>query len=70
MNLPTQRRGIEPPNFRSHEFRDAALALVQITGCTLALCRQELFSAEGDMDHAYAALLERKAGAVTPQVLH
>lgn len=48
-------------DFRSQAFRDAALMLVQTTGCSLMLCRQELFIAEADMEQAYEALVARKA---------
>ena len=54
---------VEGWDFRSPRFRDQALALARMTGCTLALCRQELFIAEGDAVEAYMVLEERH-GAV------
>lgn len=57
-------------DFRSQGFRAAALLLVQISGCSLMLCRQELFIAEGDMEEALAALLARKAAAPKEPVWH
>ena len=47
-------------DFRSVRFRDQAKALARMTGCPLALCRQELFIAEGDAVEAYMVLEERK----------
>lgn len=70
MNLPTQYCAIEPFDFRSPLFRDTALMLVQTTGCSLVLCRQELFIAEGDTELAYGALMARRASADVEQLAH
>ena len=43
-------------DFRSRRFAVDALALARLTGCTLELCRQELFIAEGDAAEACAVL--------------
>ena len=70
MKFPTQYRPTESLDFRSQAFKDAAQALVQSTGCTLLLCRQELFIAEGDAENCYLALLAHKSAAVCRQVVH
>lgn len=57
-------------DFRSPAFCASAYALVQSTGCALGLCRQELFIADGDAEHAYAALITQKSGADHCLVLH
>ena len=44
--------------------------LVQITSCSLVLCRQELFIAEGDREQAFAALMAHKAVAAVDTALH
>lgn len=61
LKLPTQYCRMESMDFRSQAFSDAALMLVQTTGCSLMLCRQELFIAETDMEQAYEVLVARKA---------
>ena len=43
-------------DFRSRRFAVDARALVRLTGCTLDLCRQELFIAEGDAAEACEVL--------------
>ena len=70
MKLQTQYGATPPLDFRSQAFRNAALMLVQTTRCSLVLCRQELFIAEGDMAQARAALLARAAIAVADPILH
>ena len=70
LKLPTHYGAIEPLDFRSQGFCEAAVILVQWTGCSLMLCRQELFIAEGDMEQAYATLLARKAAATANRSLH
>jgi hypothetical protein len=60
----------EPPDFRSPAFRDAAHDLVQSTGCTLVLCRQELFMAEGNAEDAYEALMTYKSCGSYIPLLH
>lgn len=45
-----------PFDFRSPRFVMDARALQRLTGCPLALCRQELFIAEGDALEAYQSL--------------
>ena len=57
-------------DFRSPVFRDAAHYLVQSTGCALLLCRQELFIAEGDAEHAYMALIASRSATDHGPVLH
>lgn len=57
-------------DFRSDRFRDQALALARMTGCPLALCRQELFIAEGDAAEAYMVLEERHRGAAADLAPH
>ncbi|MEO8859293.1 MAG: hypothetical protein ABI343_20095, partial [Burkholderiaceae bacterium] len=66
--LPRSAR--QPMDFRSMAFRDDAEQLVQTTGCTLTLCRQELFIAEGDIEEARRVLVERKPAAATIAPLH
>ncbi len=46
-----------PFDFRSQEFCDAAERLMRVSGCSLVLCRQELFIAWGDVAQAHTALL-------------
>ena len=58
---PTQYCRMESMDFRSQAFSDAALLLVQTTGCSLMVCRQELFIAETDMEQAYEVLVARRA---------
>ena len=70
MNLPKQYCAIAPFDFRSPLFRDAALMLVQTTGCSLLLCRQELFIAEGDVAQAYATLSAARSACVEVSALH
>ena len=70
MKFPTRYRLAEPLDFRSQAFNDTALLLMQSTGCTLLLCRQELFIAEGDAENCYLALLAHKSAAVCRQVVH
>ncbi len=70
MKFPTQYRAAEPMDFRSAAFCASALALVQSTGCALLLCRQELFIAEGDAEHAYMALITHKSGTDHSPLLH
>lgn len=60
LKLPTQYCATPPLDFRSQAFHDAAVILAQTTGCSLMLCRQELFIAEGDIVQAGAGLLARK----------
>lgn len=54
----------DPPwfDFRSPQFQRDAQALARATGRSLALCRQELFIAEGCVDEARAVL-----DSLTPQ---
>jgi len=59
MQQITDDSGATVWDFRSPRFRDQALALSRMTGCALALCRQELFIAEGDAVEAYLALEAR-----------
>ena len=70
LKLPTQHCAAPPWDFRSEEFRAAALILVQTTGCSLMLCRQELFIAEGDMEQAHAVLVGATAVAAGREPLH
>jgi len=70
LKFPTRYRLAEPLDFRSRAFNDTALALMQSTGCTLLLCRQELFIAEGDAENSYLALLAQKSAAACRQILH
>lgn len=70
MKFPTQYRAAESPDFRSQAFSDAAQALMQSTGCTLQLCRQELFIAEGDAENSYLALIAHNSAIACRQRLH
>jgi hypothetical protein len=70
LKLSTHSRSAEAQDFRSAAFRDAAHTLVQRTGCALMLCRQELFVAEGDAEHAYVALMSYKSSGDTVPLLH
>lgn len=70
MKFPIQYRLAASPDFRSQAFKDVAQALVQSTGCTLLLCRQELFIADGDAHDAYLALAAHKSAAACRQILH
>lgn len=44
-------------DFRSLRFGADAHTLVRTTGCSLVLCRQELFIAQGDMAMAHQVLI-------------
>lgn len=57
-------------DFRSPRFRDQAQALARMTGLPLALCRQELFIAEGDAVEAYMVLEERHRSPAAGQPSH
>lgn len=60
----------EPFDFRSRRFCDDAQALQEETGCSLVLCRQELFIAEGDYLEARAMLLARAGAPLQRTGLH
>jgi hypothetical protein len=57
-------------DFRSVRFRDQACALARMTGCPLALCRQELFIAEGDAVEAFLVLEQRRGTEATDEGRH
>ena len=70
LKFPTPYCAAEPMDFRSPVFRATAHYLVQCTGCALLLCRQELFMAEGDAEHAYMALIATRSASDHRPVLH
>ena len=70
VKFPTQYCTAEPLDFRSSAFRDAAHALVQSTGCTLLLCRQALFMAEGAAEDAHVVLLAYRSSTGHIALLH
>ena len=70
MNLLQDPGDQEGMNFRSLRFRDQACALSRMTGCPLALCRQELFIAEGDAVEAFLVLEQRRGAAPTDDGRH
>ena len=70
MNLLHDPGEQECMDFRSVRFRDQACALARMTGCPLALCRQELFIAEGDAVEAFLVLEQRRGAAPTDDGRH
>ena len=70
LTLPIQFHATETLDFRSPAFCAVARYLVQSTGCTLLLCRQELFMAEGDAEQAHAALMACKLSTDHTPLLH
>lgn len=63
-------RGPAGFDFRSAQFCADAQTLARTTGCPLALCRQELFIAEGDMVQAFEWLRSGYTLAAVEPVLH
>lgn len=59
-----------PFDFRSPRFVMDARALQRLTGCTLVLCRQELFIAEGDALEAWQVLVGHPAAGMLPIFMH
>jgi hypothetical protein len=57
-------------DFRSVRFCTDALTLARTTGCSLDLCRQELFIAEGDMVLAFEWLVSGYNITQDAPVLH
>lgn len=57
-------------DFRSQRFCEEANALVQMTGRSLVMCRQELFLAEGDVLQAQAVLCAGDALPAWSERLH
>ena len=61
-----------PPrfDFRSARFQRDVLVLAHATGRSLALCRQELFIAEGRVHEALAVLASLSPTGERPRTLH
>lgn len=70
MTISLDWRETPPLDFRSKRFAADALALAQLTGQPLDLCRQELFIAEGDAAEAFLVLLGGSPSESAGHALH